>query len=85
MTADRIKELRLSTKQGKAFISTGYANWKKGQHGLKKHETSKCHQEACEVAAVTNKLPDISETLSDFHAVEKANNPQIIPHHTTEY
>ena len=77
MTADRTKELRLSTKQDKAFISTGYTNWKKGQDGLKKHETSKCHQEACEVAALTNKFPDIGETLSDFHTVEKANNRQM--------
>ena len=77
MTADMTKVLRLSTKQDKAFISTGYTNWNKGQDGLKKHETSKCHQEACEVAALTNKFPDTGETLSDFHAVEKANNRQM--------
>ena len=77
MTADKTKELRLSTKQEKAFISTGYTNWKKEQDELKKHETSKCHQEACEVAALTNKFPDIGKTLSDFHAVEKANNRQM--------
>ena len=39
--------------------------------------TSKCHQEACEVAALTNKFPDIGETFSNFHAAEKANNRQM--------
>ena len=29
------------------------------------------------MAALTNKFPDIGETLSDFHAVEKANNRQV--------
>ena len=37
MTADRTKELELSTKQDKTFISTGHTNWKKGQDGLKNH------------------------------------------------
>ena len=29
------------------------------------------------MVALTNKFPDIGETLSDFHAVEKANNRQM--------
>ena len=29
------------------------------------------------MAAQTNKFPDIGETLSDFHAVEKANDRQM--------
>ena len=66
--AEQEGKLRTTTKD-LSFISKGFVNWKEA---FKKHEKSKCHQDANQVMIV---LPattrDIGETCSTAHAHQK--------------
>ena len=65
MTAQRDGRLSSSTVD-KAFIVTGFSNWKDATIRFKNHESSGCHREAMERAITLPKVTkDIGELLSE--------------------
>ncbi len=76
--ADEQGKLKASSKD-LAFLRKGFTNWKDGTEGFRRHELSKCHQDAVQVMIVLPKtVRDIGETLSSAHAQSKAENRRVL-------
>ena len=59
----------------KAYILNGYSNWKDACVCLRKHASSKCHQESVlKVQTLSRTCGDIGEILSTKNAEEKSEN-----------
>ena len=55
-----------------SFISHGYTNWKDATVNFAKHEQSTCHEDAAlKILSAGKTIPDVGESLSSQHAVEK--------------
>lgn len=76
--AEQEGKLRSTTKDP-SFISKGFVNWKDATEAFKRHEKSKCHQDANQVMIV---LPattrDIGESCSAAHAIQKSENRSML-------
>lgn len=74
MLAYRDGKLR-SLNVDKAYIINGFSNWKDACVSLRKHESSKCHQESVlKVETLPRTCGDIGEIVSKKHAEEKSDN-----------
>ena len=63
----------------KAFVVTGFSNWKDATIRFKNHESSGCHREAVERAITLPEVTkDISELLSEAHSKEKRDNRECL-------
>ncbi|XP_056003508.1 zinc finger MYM-type protein 1-like [Ostrea edulis] len=68
-----------STKADKAFLESGFSNWKDATAGFKSHEKSECHQAAVErVVTLPKVTKDVGEMLSVSHANDKKVNRQCL-------
>eukprot|EP00731_Ephydatia_muelleri_P006057 Em0003g305a len=68
-----------SSTVDKAFIVTGFPNWKDAIIRFKNHESSGCHREAVERAITLPKVTkDIGELLSEAHSKEKRDNRECL-------
>lgn len=60
------------SSHNKAFLSTGFDNWKKATMRFEEHANSKCHKEAVESSYTLPKvLRDVGESLSEQHSEQK--------------
>ena len=76
--ADEQGKLKASSKD-LAFLRKGFTNWKDATEGFRRHELSKCHQDAVQVMIVLPRtVRDIGETLSSAHAQNKAENRRVL-------
>jgi len=79
MKAVRKKTLITSRCADKAFISTGFSNWKDAKVAFRNHEQTKCHKEAVHtVVVLPREYEDCGELLSSQHALEKVYNRQMM-------
>lgn len=68
-----------STKADKAFLESGFSNWKDATAGFKSHEKTECHQAAVErVVTLPKVTKDVGEMLSVSHANDKEVNRQCL-------
>ena len=76
--ADEQGKLKASSKD-LAFLRKGLTNWKDAAEGLRRHELSKCHQDAVQLMIVRPRtVRDIGETLSSAHAQNKAESRRVL-------
>lgn len=59
----------------KAFLLTGFCNWKKTTLRFEEHANSKCHGEAVErLFTLPKVLKDVGKSLSKQHSEQKKGN-----------
>ena len=75
-----LKEYNLTNASvEKAFISTGFRNWKKATIKFAGHESSKCNLKAMQRLYVVPKTTsDVGESLSTLHAEQKLENRLVL-------
>ena len=62
-----------------SFIQKGFTNWKDATEGFRRHEQSKCHQDAVQVMTVLPRtVRDIGELLSSARARGKVENRRVL-------
>ena len=66
----------LSNQVDKAFIETGYSNWKNAGRGFSNHQASEFHKAAH--SALLPGTADVGELLSDVHSEQKKENRQFL-------
>ena len=66
------EEKVLSNQVDKAFIETGYSNWKDAGRGFSNHQASEFHKAAH--YALLPGTADVGELLSNVHSEQKKKN-----------
>ena len=75
--AEEEGKLKANTKD-LAFIQRGFSNWKDATERFRRHEQSKCHQDAVQVVVILPKsCADIGKSLSMAHTKQKAESRRI--------
>ena len=76
--AENERKLKASFKDA-AFIERGYTNWKDATEGFRRHEGSRCHQDAVRVIVdLPRTTHNIGESLSTAHMKKKEESRKML-------
>ena len=75
--AEEEGKLKASSKD-LVFLQKGF-NWKDATEGFRRHELSKCHQDAIQVMTILPRsVHDVGESLSSAHVQNKTENQRVL-------